>query len=130
MNDQKNVFRISANQLAEWIGRKGPDQYWTVDGDRVLNEALVSPCSGDELEQEIRKVGKPLVIEPPMPIDPESIDRQSPTFLDDLCEREELGVPVLQLRWEDSETLWLLYEDEETSESVARDWEEANAKDH
>lgn len=130
MNDQKNEFPISASQLADWIKRKGPDQYWTVDGDRVLNEALVSPCPGDELEKEIRKAGKPLVIEPPIPIDPKSIDHQSPTFLDHLCEKEELGVPVLQLRWEDSETLWLLYEDEETSESVRKEWEEANTKGH
>ncbi len=126
MNDQKNVFPISADQLADWIERKGDDRYWIVDSDDILNGNLGSPCPADELGRELRTIGKPLVVVPPFPVG--AVDPKSSCFLDDLCEKEELGVPVLQLRWEDSDNLWLLYEDEETSESVRRDWEEASAK--
>ncbi len=129
MSIQKS-FQISASQLADWIEEKGLDKYWIVDSDRVLNGDLGSPCPADELGGKLRRIGKALVVEPPVVLDPQIIDPLSPTFLDSLCEEEELGVAVLQLRWGDSEVLWLLYEDEETSESVRREREEASEKGH
>lgn len=115
---QRRSTEISAKELAGWIDEQGGSTYWTVDGDPLLAGRLSLPCPGDELASELRKINKPLLV-----FDPPGLSHPSaaPPKLDDLVEREELGTRVLQFQWKGSDSIWLLIEDEETSESASRE---------
>jgi len=107
---------ITVEQLAGWLEEQGADRYWSVDGDPELGGRLSFPCPGDELAGELRKIDKSLVVVPP-PEPPAEPGGPAPQ-LDRYVDEEELGTRVLQLRWEGSDSAWLLIEDEETSRSV------------
>jgi hypothetical protein len=115
---QRRSTEISAKELAGWIDEQGGSTYWTVDGDPLLAGRLSLPCPGDELADELRKINTPLLV-----FDPPGLSHPSaaPPKLDDLVEREELGTRVLQFQWKGSDPIWLLIEDEETSESASRE---------
>ena len=108
--------RITIEQLAGWLDEQGEDSYWTVDGDPLLGGRLSFPCPSDELAAELRKINKGLLVVPP-PEPPSEAGGPTPE-LDDFVDDKELGTRVLQLRWEDSDSAWILIEDEETSENV------------
>ncbi len=117
---QQRRVEIQAKELAAWLHKQGDNVYWTVDGDPLLAGRLSFPCPGDELASRLCKIGQPLlVLEPTEASHPSGVD-MSAHQLDELVEREELGTRVLQLQWKGSELNWLLIEDEETSESMAR----------
>lgn len=118
---QTSYGELPAEELAKWLDDQGEDTYWTVDGDPELTGRLSVPCPGDELASEIRSIGKSLLV-----FDPRHGTQAGPAVikaseLDGFVESEELGTSVLQLCWKGSDTIWLLIEDEETSESVGRE---------
>ena len=118
---QTSYSEVPAEELAKWLDDQGEDIYWTVDGDPELTGRLSVPCPGDELASQIRSIGKTLLVFDPRR---ESQARRgviAASELDGFVESEELGTSVLQLCWKGSETVWLLIEDEETSESVGRE---------
>ncbi|MEE8452297.1 MAG: hypothetical protein V3R99_10295 [Thermoguttaceae bacterium] len=121
MDTQQGVYvPLAAQVLADWLDRD-PDLYWTVDGDRRLATKISSPCPGDELAGVLRTIDQPLLVfdrRQPSPAKQKSVDVSQ---LDGLVETEELRTRVLQFQWEDSPTEWILIEDKETSESVARE---------
>lgn len=122
-------YGFEAEEVAEWLDRRGKrwkeqhdeDLYWTVDGDPRLGSVLFVPCPTDELAEQVRKIGERLrVVDPRGPTRPAGGGANRPT-LDQLLEEDELGVPVLALAWNDSDNIFLLIEDEETSDSINRE---------
>ena len=115
---QVSFRQVSTRDVADWLDRQGDYVYWSVDGDPLLASRLSFPRPGDELASELREIDKSLFV-----IDPRGGSQAAtPSLdLDDFVEKEELGTRVLQFRWTDSETPWLLIEDEETSESAERE---------
>jgi hypothetical protein len=118
---QPTSIEIQAKDLADWLVQQGADIYWTVDGDPLLAGRLSLPCPGDELAEELRKVGRPLSVFYPVAATCASDTKSARPKLDDLVETEELGTRVLQLQWKDADPIWLLIEDKETSASMSRE---------
>ncbi|NQT40119.1 MAG: hypothetical protein HQ581_21690 [Planctomycetes bacterium] len=118
---KRSEYELAADELAQWIDDQGADIYWTVDGDPVLTGRISFPSPGDELAEDIRKIGKSLRVSDPY-ADTEAKEGVVTSLeLDRMVEKEELATRVLELRWEDSQILWLLVEDEETTKSVHRE---------
>jgi len=118
-----SYYEIAADELAKWLDDQGDEAYWTVDGDPVLSGRLSFPCPGDELAAALREIGSPLFVFDPA--DTGQLDKGivDASRLGELVDEEELETRVLQLCWKDSNRIWLLVEDEETSES---EWREAS----
>ena len=114
-------YPISTEQLADWVDEQGDACYWSVDGERLLSGRLSVPCPGDELAAELRKVSKPLWVLDPREAPQPLATGKGVSPLDDLVEEKELDTRVLLLSWEESGKVWLLIEDEETSDSVNRE---------
>ena len=114
-------YEFEAEEVALWLEQRGKNLYWTVDGDPKLGSVLSVPCPTDELVEQVRKIGEQLtVVDPREPTQPAGGGADRPT-LDQLLEEDELGVPVLAMAWNASNNIFLLIEDEETSDSVNRE---------
>lgn len=111
-------FSISPGDLATWIEQQDEDCWWSVDGDPLLMGRLHMPCPGDELSAELRSIDKVLFL-----LDKElSVSTagqwKSAEALDDLATTDEYGFRLFQFCWRDRpENDWILFEDEETSDS-------------
>ena len=111
--------KIAAEELAKWLCQD-PDLYWTVDGDPILSGKLSFPCPGDELADALRQIGRPLEVLHQKGMPRTRGETVTSAELDDLVETEELDTRVLQFRWKDGQSEWILIEDEETSESCRK----------
>ena len=118
---QRKSSEIQAKELADWLIQQGSDVYWTVDGDPLLAGRLSLPCPGDELADALHAIDRPLLVFAPVVATRPSDAGSAMPKLDDLVETEELGTRVLQLQWKGSNQIWLLIEDEETSESASQE---------
>ena len=56
-------YEVAAGELAAWLEQQGEDRWWTVDGDPLLTGRLAFPCPADELAPELRKIGRPLLVQ-------------------------------------------------------------------
>lgn len=113
---------VHASELAAWLETQGGDCWWTVDGDPLLMGRLSLPCPGDELAAELRKINKPLLLADKKQDGAASERTISASDLDALVDRlEPISDRVLYLCWKGSADDWMLLEDEETSDSYARE---------
>ena len=130
LQDQPH-FRIESTQLAEWLLRQGEDRWWNVDGDALLTGRLNFPAPSDELAAELRLTNRVLLVQD---------RRKAPSGRGELISAQELdplashfgdggngtalsgtGDRFLVLGWEGSPEIWLLIEDEETTERSRED---------
>lgn len=108
---EKPHYLVQAYNLAAWITDQGEDKWWGVDGDPLLMSRLSFPCPPEELATELQRINRPLLVSDPdrvgegAELTPEEISR--------LVETEELGVPCLNLSWQDSSVDWLLIEEDD-----------------
>ncbi len=58
----KPHYEISSRELATWIERQGADIWWSVDGDRLLTWRLCFPCPAARLADELRAIGRTLLV--------------------------------------------------------------------
>lgn len=56
-------YEVCSTELAAWLERNGMDSWWNVDGDPLLTGRLTFPCPADELIPELRRIGKPLLVQ-------------------------------------------------------------------
>jgi hypothetical protein len=124
-------YQISTNELATWLEMQGIDRWWGVDGDPILAERVNLPAPADELASELRRLRKTLYLADGSVqragkgdwIDAATLSRLTADFGRGKSPPEQrpnwLADGELELRWADSNTdeAWILYEDEETSES-------------
>ena len=102
---------IRSDELADWLASR-PDIWWFIDGDPVLGHRLYTPAPGDELAEEVRKIGKRLLIfdrteGSTAHGEPISVDR-----LEGLADRDNNhNNRIFLCCWEDSTDEWLLWED-------------------
>ena len=127
-------YELPASELAAWIDRQGANRWWNVDGDPLLTGRLMLPCPGDELSNELRRIGRVLLVQDNRPdangkgqsIGRDELDQlaghlgnyavsmgEKPTWADDR---------VFLLCWKGSNHEWLLVEDRETTESSRADF--------
>jgi hypothetical protein len=105
-------YTLPAETLAAWIENQ-PDKWWFVDGDPLLTSVVDFPCPGDELAPMIRKIGKTLLLQDKNrgsaangePVEGNRLDELSDT-------NNRRHQKILLLSWIDSDTDWLLMEDE------------------
>jgi hypothetical protein len=114
-------FTISAAGLADWLEQQGIDIWWSVDGDPVLTSRISFPCPADELAAELRKLNRPLIVEDHRTPPQGQGQTITATDLDPLVLHfsGHNGTPandrLLYLRWQGSDTEWILLEDFETT---------------
>ncbi|MBI3465901.1 MAG: PQQ-binding-like beta-propeller repeat protein [Planctomycetes bacterium] len=105
-----------ASTLAEWIESK-PDTWWSVDGDPLLTSIVDFPCPSDELAPAIRRIGATLVLQDKDDKSTASGEQVNADRLDDLSDTNNKSrQKTLLLSWKDSDTDWLLMEDEPLTE--------------
>src|SRR3954468_24859301 len=56
-------YEIPSPELAIWLEQQGEDRWWNVDGDPLLTGRLTFPCPADELAAELRRIGRPLLVQ-------------------------------------------------------------------
>lgn len=129
---QTDGSSITTNDLAGWLDDQGHERWWTVDGDPLLMGRLDFPCPGDELAEELRsRNGRLVIIKRPGSAEEEKTlvhDEHSAASKGRAGATVDIGHFVeclgrdkaLYLRWEDepAESVWMLIEDSETTESV------------
>jgi hypothetical protein len=118
---------LPAGVLADWLEQHS-DRWWTVDGDPLLGGLLDLPAPGDELAEQVRRVGRPLWVG--LPSGPPEVRNpiRTPEELTPFVQRwEHYSYPdewlerLLYLKWQDKPEEWLLIEDSATTEGEARD---------
>jgi hypothetical protein len=122
-------YELPSAELAAWVERRGPGQWWVVDGDRYLGSRVPMPCRGDELAAALRRANRPLLVHDPklrpdakgQPVTASEIDsltaKTNPAWF------EETGQPVptwandryLWLCWKGDPSEWTLTEDSEAT---------------
>jgi hypothetical protein len=132
-------YEIPAAELATWLEQQGTDRWWNVDGDPLLTGRLHFPCPADELAAELRRIGRPLLVQ----AKPEDASAKGQVIdagkLSEVVNRfTENGLGAgpepawaqdrfLYLCWKASSQDWLLAEDSETTQQMKVD-EAVNAK--
>src|SRR5258707_488174 len=58
-------YEIHSTELAKWVERGGPNQWWTVGDDTYLNSRIHSPCRGDDLATVLRRTNRSLLVYDP-----------------------------------------------------------------
>ncbi len=122
-------YEVPAAELAAWLEQHGPEQWWNVDGDPLLTGRLSFPCPAKTLAAQMRKIGRPLLLQAKKD-DTEAkgqvIGRDG---LDAVVDRWANNIPlipgeetppwsedrILYLCWKGSIHEWLLEEDSETT---------------
>ncbi|MCI0464135.1 MAG: hypothetical protein L0Z62_44950 [Gemmataceae bacterium] len=140
-------YEILSSELAAWLEEQGPDRWWNVDGDPLLAGRRPFPCPASELAAELRRIGRPLLVQAKKDDANAKGQRIGKEKLNDLVEpfAENLHAPgpgqlppwgsdrFFYLRWKGSSEDWLLVEDSETTEQmraeeILRAVEAANTK--
>ncbi|MDB5305840.1 MAG: hypothetical protein JWO38_42 [Gemmataceae bacterium] len=124
-------YELPSTELAMWVERRGPNQWWMVDGDRYLGGRVPGPCRADELAAVLRRVNRVLLVADRQnrpdatgqPITADQIDsvvyrladimglapgQPEPPWANDLC---------LRLCWKGEPDEWLLMEDSVATEA-------------
>src|SRR5207244_4763105 len=56
-------YELPSAELAAWLEQQGPDRWWSVDGDSLLTGRMTFPCPARSLATELRKIGRPLLVQ-------------------------------------------------------------------
>jgi hypothetical protein len=124
-------YEIPSPELAIWLEEQGQDRWWNVDGDPLLTGRLTFPCPASDLAAELRKIGRPLLVQARkddrsargQPIGKGKLDELVGHFSENLHAHGGEMPPwgrdrLLYLRWKGSPEEWLLEEDSETTEQM------------
>jgi hypothetical protein len=119
MSRVKHQFVISSRELARWLESQ-PGTWWLIDGDPLLTSSIGFPCPAGELAEELRRIGKDIIISTDKTVgmdDGRQIDSLALARLADTenryRERNFLA------RWQGSDIEWLLSEDKSAAEAFA-----------
>ena len=119
MSVVKHPYVISSEELARWLDNQ-PETWWLVDGDPLLTSKIGFPCPSDELADELRQIGKNIIIYTDKAIgvkDGGQIDsRVLPRLADTENRYHERNFLA---RWQSSDIEWLLSEDKSAAEAFA-----------
>ncbi len=118
---------VHSTVLADWLEQLGPDRWWNVDADYLMNR-LYTPAPASKLVAELRMLDRPLLVaRPDKPVVVEG-PILSPEGLEPFVQRvrryshpDVWSERLLYLRWADIPSDWLLVEDSATTEGEARD---------
>lgn len=125
-------FELSSSELAAWIERQG-DQWWSVDGDRILTGRLSFPSPGDELAAALRRINRPLLVQDRRPRPQGKGEVIGGDRLDELATTLDAVSPIpgeepasaqdrlFYFSWKGSPDEWLLLEDQATAASSRAD---------
>jgi len=119
MSTVKHHYIISSEELARWLESQ-PGTWWLVDGDPLLTSRIGFPCPSDELAEELRRIGKNIVIATDKAIgvdDGRQIDSLVLPRLADTDNRYH--EKNFLARWQSADTEWLLSEDKSAAEAFA-----------
>jgi hypothetical protein len=121
MSVVKYQYVISSEELARWLEGQ-PGSWWLVDGDPVLTSRIGFPCPSDELAEELRRIGKNVIIYTDKAVgvdDGRQIDsRVLPRLADTNNRYHEQN---LLARWQTSDIEWFLSEDKSAAEAFGDD---------
>jgi len=108
-------YTISASELAAWIEGKGPDSWWSVDGDPFLMGEVSFPCPAQQLAGALRRIAKPLLV---LCAETDANGRNiMAAELDRIALRDSDESRALTLTWagSDLEDEWVLVEDKDAA---------------
>jgi len=122
-------YELSSRELATWLEQQGPDRWWCVDGDSLLTGRMTFPCPAQSLAAELRKIGRPLLVQAKKDdtaaqgqlISKDKIDIVTDRFTNKNHLNAAGNEPsvsqdrILYLCWKGSIEEWLLSEDSETT---------------
>ena len=128
-------YEIPATELAAWLEEQGQDRWWNVDGDALLTGRMSFPCPARDLAEELRKIGRPLLLQGKRGdrtargqlIGKAQLNGVVGHFADDLHVSGQGQLPpwsgdrLLYLCWKERPDAWLLVEDSETTEQFKED---------
>ena len=122
-------YELPSAELAAWLEQQGPDRWWSVDGDSLLTGRMTFPCPARSLATELRKIGRPLLVQAKKDdasakgqvISKNKIEAVTDTFANNIHMIRGGEKPsgsedrILYLCWKGSTEEWLLSEDSETT---------------
>jgi hypothetical protein len=125
-------YEIASTDLAAWLEEQGKDRWWNVDGDPLLTGRLTFPCPASDLAADLRKIGRPLLVQAKaedkdaqgQPVGKDKLNELVGHFYENLHAPRGGELPpwgrdrLLYLRWKGSPDEWLLTEDSETTEQM------------
>ena len=115
----KHQYVISSEELARWLESQ-PGAWWLVDGDPLLTSRIGFPCPSGELAEELRRIGKNIIIYTGKSVgvhDGPQIDSFVLPRLADTDNRYH--EQNFLARWQSSDIEWLLSEDKSAAEAFA-----------
>jgi hypothetical protein len=121
MSTVKHQFVISSQELARWLDSQ-PGTWWFVGRDDLLISRVNFPCPSDELAEELREIGKNIIIYTDKMIgieDGREIDSEVLPLLAD-TENRYRNRDFLAC-WQGSNKKWLLTEDKWAAEALTHD---------
>jgi hypothetical protein len=122
-------YELPSAELAAWMEEQGPDRWWSVDGDSLLTGRMTFPCPARNLAAELRKIGRPLLVQAKKDdtsargqvISKDKIEGVTDAFANNVHmitggeKPSDSEDRVLYLCWKGSTEEWLLAEDSETT---------------
>lgn len=126
-------YEVEAADLAAWLEDQGGATWWNVDGDPLLTGRGPFPCPAWTLAAELRRIGRPLLVQAKeddrdakgQRIGKGQLDAVVGRFSDDVDPKDRTDLPpwgsdrVFCLCWKGSIFEWLLTEDSEAAEIEA-----------
>ena len=126
-------YEISSSELAIWLETEAAGSWWNVDGDPLLTGRLSIPCPADELANELRSIGRPILIQAirgdteamGQQLKADQVSRTVTRFQANLQTKGPLpkwaNDRLFYCCWKDSPHEWLLIEDSVTATQAEAD---------
>src|SRR5437868_5457447 len=117
MNTVKHHYVISSEELARWLESQ-PGTWWLVDGDPLLTSTIGFPCPSDELAEELRRIGKNIIIYSGKTVGMDDGRQIDSLVLPRLADTDNRYHERYFLAgWQSSDIKWLLGEDKSAAEA-------------